>query len=1249
MVALKRRRLYISILVIALFAIAILFDRYFNQSNNINNYSTKLAYYLWDQESDIEDQIKNTGFFYRRSQPVLRNSETTMLDDERTLKNLSAKPYGLMLYQGDQLLFWTNNEVELPGSIRDSLLNSGQPQFRKLENGYYLLQHFGMENLPDSVYLYAVIPIKKDYLLESQYLENVFAEQKDFPVNIVISDQETPYAVKTREGSTLFYLDAIGKVKDPNHQRLLLVLYLIAFITLSVFINDVANYLVVRYHPWVGASFLLLTIFGLRYWSIQENFPGHFSELKVFSKAFNIPVLGGSLGDLLVNGVLLLWMMVFFHREFEVKPLAKLPKFWRFVLSSINYFLVMLGLIITTRVFKSLVIESGITFDFDNVFNLDIYSIMAILGVTLLIISLFLFSHRMMLGMIRVGMPRYSRLGSLAVSLLFVIPVIWYIDIGLPLPHFLLFLFTYMVLFDLFIESRIPGLTWIVIWLVLFAAYSSTLLFKYNLDKDAQTREEYARALTEGRDEAAESEIDFVYRQILEDDSLKTVFASKRFPKVTEETIRNWIDPFYIINNYLFNNYAYDLFVLRKSDRRILAGAPDQDHIQHLLDDPRGSDTTDLEQLTYFYDKNGQFYYVLKFPTQKRQNLLSGLIFKRRRRDASKVYTELLLESDFKRLNNLDKYDFSVYRNNLLVAQAGKPFEVAKIYEQLPPPGVAMHITTSSRADLIYHGPDNTIVVIGKSLGGYPKPISLFSYLFVLLILVVILLGFINSLINAVPAKIDFPMIGRPTLRNRIQLSVIFLILGSFLIIGIVTVAFFRSSSIEYHENRLIRKISAVLSDVEHEISLITSPDAKTLDFQSVVDPISNIHKMDINIYNLDGHLIGTSEDYIFNKGVIAPRMVQSAYLALKQKNQSLVILEEKIGNLAYKSAFVPLHNEDRDIIAYLGLPYYSKDRNLRRDIFDFMGTLLNVYVFLLLIAGVIAIAVANSITQPITKIGEKLRRFKLGGNEPLEWNNQDELGDLISEYNQMIRKLEESTEKLKLSEREGAWREMAKQVAHEIKNPLTPMKLSIQYLMMAYRSNPKEIEPILNRVSKTLIEQIDGLSKIASEFSNFAKMPKAENTNFNLNELVHSVYELFQKNLDTDLEMELQLPPQQFEVFGDKSHLMRVLNNLIKNSIQAIPDDRKGKIKVSIFPKNDNIIIQVSDNGIGISEEMKDKVFFPNFTTKTSGMGLGLAISKSIIDAIEGDIYFKTQVNKGTDFYVELPIRKVRQLEVVR
>lgn len=304
-----------------------------------------------------------------------------------------------------------------------------------------------------------------------------------------------------------------------------------------------------------------------------------------------------------------------------------------------------------------------------------------------------------------------------------------------------------------------------------------------------------------------------------------------------------------------------------------------------------------------------------------------------------------------------------------------------------------------------------------------------------------------------------------------------------------------------------------------------------------------------------------------------------------------------------------------------------------------YLSALLNLYVFLLLAALAVAVAVGNSITKPLAVIGDKLQRLKLGNNEPLEWSGQDEIGQLVSAYNRMIEEVERSAELLRRSEREGAWREMARQVAHEIKNPLTPMKLSIQYLQRAYQNDPEQALPLINSVAGTLIEQIDTLTKIAGEFSNFAQMPRQEKEVFDAAELVRSISRLFElEQTEGKVQIICTTPDIEIPVFADRSQLTRVINNLIKNAIQAIPEERAGKVLIVLEEQSSRVLLSVRDNGSGIAPDLQTKVFYPNFTTKSSGMGLGLAMCKNIVDASEGRIWFETAENAGTTFFVELP-----------
>ena len=558
----------------------------------------------------------------------------------------------------------------------------------------------------------------------------------------------------------------------------------------------------------------------------------------------------------------------------------------------------------------------------------------------------------------------------------------------------------------------------------------------------------------------------------------------------------------------------------------------------------------------------------------------------------------------------------------------------------MPPAGSSVELVRNGRSEVIFHAADGSVAMVGKPYGGIIKPISLFSYLFSLLVLAVGILIVLNTYFDIIPGRLSLFIPSRPTLRNRIQLSVIVLIIVSFVAIGLVTVFYFSNSSASYQLERVERVFNLVVNNMEHEIGLL----GKQMPVSSenrieILYAMSQLHKTDLQLYDLNGTLEGIADRSAASPASAATLMNGTAFYKLSRQEYPRYVQPENVGGVSLRSAYAAIRNpSDGQTVAYLRLPYYPNEARLLSDISDFIGTLLNVYVFLLLIAVPIAIGVANSITNPLAVISEKLKQFKLGKrNEPLAWNSQDEVGELITEYNQMIQKMEESAALLAQSEREGAWRDMAKQVAHEIKNPLTPMKLSIQYLLHAYRSDPDNIEPLLKRVSNTLVEQIDNLSQIASEFSNFAQMPRADNQRLVVNDLVVSTYNLFRESNNTDVK--LFLPPDRLWVFVDKNHLLRVLSNLFKNALQAIPIDRRGEVNIYLYQEKEKAIVRVSDNGSGISDDMLDKVFKPYFTTKGTGTGLGLPISKNIIETIGGKLYFHTEADQGTDFYVELPL----------
>ncbi len=1232
--------------------VGLLFDSYSNKVNRLERYSSLIEQELHVHEENITPFFDEKEFIKRQLNRPSNDVKQQELDFD-FLEKFSTEHFTIAIFQKDTLVFWTNN-LALPfkGLIKDSSPNK-QNKLVKLRNGYYELvyQSFKHPGIDDYT-ICAMIPIKHDYELESEYLNKHFHGNPNIPDNIELVQETTNFPLITKDGKTLCYLEAKEDLVDKTNLGILLSIYLIAFIFLGVFINGLAKIVGRNNMNWHGAAFLILVVFGLRWISIQFGLTDRFSELHLFTPNFQTQ-FSRSLGDLLVNIILLLWVMIFFHNEFKVTSFEHLTKRTKLALTTLNYFSILIGIIFLTSVFKSLVFDTGLTFDFDNVFNLSRYSLMAIIGAILLLLALFLFSHRMMMSIAKTALTRNERLGALTVATLVAFPIMVLGNLILPNIYLILIAFVFILVFDLFIDSNIINFTWLVIWLIILSAFPSILLFKYNAHKDRLTRFDYAKELSVLRDSIAEKSFIDLKDKISNDQFLINEIQ-KPFPfKIDEDKIKRQINRYFTTNNYLFYNYSYNVFAFKNTEEPAIKGQSiDYQNYENILTNAEPTVNEDLRFLQNSNTNKNSYLLKVDFPVGANSESTVDFVleFNRQRREQSKVYTELIVDQQYKNLHDLGKYEYAIYENFEIIDHEGKIYgPVLNVdYQKLPNQRNSKEITVGNRSELIYRAADNKIVMIGREKETLSKAVSLFSYIFGLLVLLIVAFAIVNSVFNILPNTLNFSLINKPSLKNRIQISVISLIVASFVIIGIVTVWFFRNSSEDYHEKRLERKTQSVLSDAKREVQLLMNKVDSSQTIISLLDPkaISKIHRMDVNVYDLNGELVKSSEEDIFNKGIIAKRMGALAFQALSRQGLTEYIQnEERMGDLSYKSAYIALQNDSRQTVAYMGLPYYSKQSKLRSDVTVFMSTLLNVYVFLLLIAGGLAIIVADSITRPLVKIGDKLKEFKLGKrNERLVWKNKDELGDLIGEYNTLIKKLEESADKLAQSEREGAWREMAKQVAHEIKNPLTPMKLSIQYLQHAFQSNPENIDSLLKRVSGTLIEQIDNLAQIATEFSNFAKMPRAENQQIELNKLVYNVYVLFSEN--NDIDVKLNLPIETLVVFADRNHMMRVLNNLIKNAIQAIPEGRRAKIEVNLYCQDNIATVMVEDNGTGIPEDKQDKVFVPNFTTKSSGTGLGLAISKNIIESVDGKIYFETVIGEGTKFYVELPIVQINEPE---
>lgn len=481
--------------------------------------------------------------------------------------------------------------------------------------------------------------------------------------------------------------------------------------------------------------------------------------------------------------------------------------------------------------------------------------------------------------------------------------------------------------------------------------------------------------------------------------------------------------------------------------------------------------------------------------------------------------------------------------------------------------------------------------------------------------------------------------IKRWSLRSRIFMSMIFLtLIASFLIAG-VSIYQFRKEAKDYHQDRLERKENAIKEHINYVLATTTYPmstENLPLIFRDRIHELANIHSLEINIYDLNGKLLKSSKA-AFSVDTINSKIPASVLKIIRTSAEKRYVEVNSVDDKKFRSSFSYIKDTKFKPLGILNLPYIEDDGYYDKELTNFLIRFFQVYSFMLLISIIIAYFLSSYISKSIKEVSERIAETRLS-----ETNQKIDMGDtpqeislLVDAYNNLVDDLDESVAKLAQSEREQAWREMAKQVAHEIKNPLTPMRLTVQSFQRKFDPDAPDIRAKIDDYSKTLIQQIDTMSSVASAFSSFASMPAQQNETLNVVKIVQLALDIFNENYITFATDEPYIITRM-----DRTQLIRIITNLVKNATQAIPEEETNpKIEVHVFRDETCAKITVKDNGKGISAEDRHRIFEPKFTTKSSGMGLGLGIIKNIVENYNGTITFKCEPGMGTEFLVSVPI----------
>jgi two-component system nitrogen regulation sensor histidine kinase NtrY len=475
------------------------------------------------------------------------------------------------------------------------------------------------------------------------------------------------------------------------------------------------------------------------------------------------------------------------------------------------------------------------------------------------------------------------------------------------------------------------------------------------------------------------------------------------------------------------------------------------------------------------------------------------------------------------------------------------------------------------------------------------------------------------------------------SLRLRIFISMILLVFTATLLVLGSTYYQYRTESDQYNSYRQERKETQLKRQINYIVNKHDLSDRYDLweGYEKDFEEITKIHSVEYSIFTTGGRPLYYSYlplDVISNNYSLEEEFAEM----LVSTDEGKFTSENFTDVGKFQASYSVLKNDVGEKYAILFFPYFQDVSFAESELNVFLSTLYQIYFIMLVVAIVLAYFISRYVTRSIETIRLKIGQAGLlKKNEKIYLSNATkEIDSLVNSYNKMIDDLEDSAERLAKTEREQAWQEMAKQVAHEIKNPLTPMRLTVQsFQKNSGLKKDEDQKDKLNDFCDTLIEQIDTMSNVATSFSDFATLPKTQLEKTDIVEATKKVVEIFEQN-----NISLETSSENIFIKLDKEQWIRVMTNLIKNSIQAIPHDREPIINVKITEGLKTVKVIVSDNGLGVSKNNRDKIFEPKFTTKSDGMGLGLGIVRSIINSHRGEISYKSKSRKGTDFKISLP-----------
>ena len=776
----------------------------------------------------------------------------------------------------------------------------------------------------------------------------------------------------------------------------------------------------------------------------------------------------------------------------------------------------------------------------------------------------------------------------------------------------------------------------LVIYAFLCAVYFTTLTGVLGFRKEQEKVKQWAKEYAYDRNEQLETTLDELEDKIAEDPHI----ASLVNLEYGENIILNRIKEYYL-NNF-DRTYEMSLAIIR--DRENMEESVLNDVIHN------GTRISDKQHFSLVHDKLGQAKYAGVFVYSNSEYGTAWVILQiepkanKEGRGYHNILTHLGLVPD---IHIPSVYSYAKYKNGILTSHGGS-FPYPTISDVYSKHATENSLTTYRDDDYVHfilQAEEGEIVVLSRRIRTGLIYFTTLSYIFLGMTLLSLL----------IPVKHSH----KQTFRSnyfRTRISIVILV-SSFLLLSAmaaVSITFVYKRNKQNMFNMMKSRVSTIKGILESRTGNASSwEDLTSLQFAELLNDVSNTTKSDITLYTHEGKAFRSTSPEIFENRILSSRINNNALYNIQSRCKRFYILEEKVEDYDYWTLYAPLLNNKGEIVAILCVPYTDTDYDFMKESFFHAALIINAFILLLILTLLISNRIINSMFTPLVEMGKKMRGGNINKLEYIIYKREDEISSLVDAYNRMVKDLSDSTKQLAQAERDKAWSEMARQVAHEIKNPLTPIKLEIQRLIRLKQNNNPKWEEKFEQVAAVVLEHIQILSDTANEFSTFAKLYSEEPVEMDLNKMLKDQVMIYDNKENIQISY---IGLDEATVIGPKPQIIRVFINLLNNAVQAVENMQKeamergekpieGKVMICLRhgAKDGFFDVAFDDNGPGVSKENQDKLFTPNFTTKSGGTGLGLAICRNIIEKCDGEIsYQKSFVLGGASFVVSLPKTEV-------